>query len=140
MTPPDDSLFTPEQATFLSEHNIAALATGRRDGSPQLSHILYDYDGHDIVTSIKSYTAKWHNVLRQPRVAMLVHEGRKQLVLYGRAEAIADDPERIELTARIFRRMSGNPDFAADAPFIAKMNEQKRTILRIRADKASMND
>jgi len=131
---------TPEQAEFLSANHIAAFATGRKDGSPQLSHIAYDFDGRDIVMSIKSYTAKWHNALRQPQVALLVHDGRKQLVIYGTAEAISQDPGRIELTARVFRRLTETPDFAVTDEFIAGMNEQKRTVLRITPDRASMND
>ncbi len=131
---------TPEQDELLRSNHIAALATGRRDGSPQLSHIAYDYDGKDIAISINSYTAKCHNAIRQPRIALLVHEGRKQLVIYGRAEAIADDPERIELTARVFRRLGGDPDFAVTADFGAGLNQQKRTILRITPEQASMND
>jgi PPOX class probable F420-dependent enzyme len=135
-----DTILTPEQADFLAANQIAAFATGRRDGSPQLSHVVYDFDGADIVLSVKSYTAKWHNALRQPRVALLVHEGRKQLVIYGRAEAISLDPERIELTARVFRRLSGNPDFEATEQFGAAMDEQRRTVLRIIPEKATMND
>ena len=134
------SALTPEMETFLHEQQIAALATGRRDGSPQLSHVVYDYDGADIVISVKSYTAKWHNARRQPRVALLVHEGRKQLVIYGRAEAIESDPERIELTARVFRRLSGNPDLAVSADFVKTMDEQNRTVLRIRPETATIQD
>ncbi len=95
----EGSVFTPEQERFLREHHIVAFATGRRDGSPQLSRVVYDWDGRSILLSVKSYTAKWKNALRQPRVALLVHEGRTQLVVYGRAEGIDADPDRAELTA-----------------------------------------
>lgn len=133
-------VLSDEQDEFLRSHHIAALATGRKDGSPQLGHIAYDYDGKNLVVSVKSYTAKWHNVLRQPRVALLVHDGRKQLVIYGRAEAIDTDPERIELTARVFRRLTGDPDFGVTDEFVAGMDQQKRTILRITPEKASLNE
>ena len=133
-------VLTAEQEEFLSSQRIAAFATGRKDGSPQLSHVVYDYDGSDIVLSVKSYTAKWHNAKRQPRVALLVHEGRKQLVIYGRAEAIDADPERIDLTVRLFRRLSDNPDFEASPEFAAQMDDQKRTVLRILPEKATLQD
>jgi PPOX class probable F420-dependent enzyme len=136
---PTDVL-TEEMEAFLREQRIAAFATGRKDGSPQLSHVVYDYDGCDIALSVKSYTAKWHNALRQPRVALLVHEGRKQLVIYGRAEAISEDPERLEVTARVFRRLTGNPDFEATAEFAKAMDEQKRTVLRITPEKATIQE
>ena len=71
---------------------------------------MYHYDGSDILTSVKSYTAKWNNALRQPKVALLVNDGRKQLVIYGDAEGIADDPERNELTRRMQIAMGREPD------------------------------
>jgi PPOX class probable F420-dependent enzyme len=134
------SIFTPEQEAFLGAHRLAAFATGRRDGSPQLSHIVYEWDGRRILVSVKSFTAKWNNALRQPRVSLLVHDGRKQLVIYGRADCIAEDPVRIELTATVFRKLTGNPDLAVDDSFVEAMNSQKRTILAITPERAFMND
>lgn len=134
------SIFTEDQEAFLKEKTWAVLGTGRKDGSPQLSHIGYDWDGTDIIISIKSYTAKWKNALRQPKVSMLVHEDRKQLIIYGTTTCIDQDPDRAELTARVFRKLSGNPDVAVTDDFIKTMDEQDRTILRIRPDKAFMND
>lgn len=134
------NVLTDEQEEFLHSHKIAVLATGRKDGSPQVSHIVYDFDGNDIAISVKRYTAKWKNALRQPKVALLVHEGRKQLVLYGRAEAVAEDPDRIALTARVFARLSGKPDFEVTDEFVAGMDAQQRTVLRVIPEKATMND
>jgi PPOX class probable F420-dependent enzyme len=130
------SVFTPEQAEFLGSHRIAAFATGRRDGSPQLSHVAYDWDGEHLVISIKSDTAKWRNALRQPRVAMLVHEDRKQLVIYGTAEPIDEDPARAELTARVVRRLTNDPDFETSPDFVKSLDAQRRTVLRITPEKA----
>ena len=72
--------FTDAQDDYLSSPQWAALATGRKDGSPQLSQIVYAWNGEDIVISVKSYTAKWKNALREPKVALLIHDGRRQLV------------------------------------------------------------
>jgi len=134
-----EPVLSTEQEEFLRSHRLAALATGRTDGSPQLSHIVYDWDGECILISVKSFTAKWHNALRQPRVALLVHDGRKQLVVYGRADGIDQDPERIEHTARIMAKLSGN-EIEIDDAFVGAMNAQKRTILKVRPERAFMND
>ncbi|MFP8874675.1 MAG: TIGR03618 family F420-dependent PPOX class oxidoreductase, partial [Myxococcota bacterium] len=133
-------IWDPEQADFLASHKIAAFATGRRDGSPQLSHIVYDWDRRHIAISIKSHTAKWHNVRRQPRVALLVHDGRKQLVIYGRAEAIDADPPPAELAGRVFRRLTGDPDFDVTDEFVEPLDAQKRTVLRVVPETATLND
>ena len=134
------TVFTPEQEAFLKDHVWAVLATGRKDGSPQVSMIGYAWDGSSILVSIKSYTAKWRNALRQPRVALLVHEGRKQLVIYGRAQALADDPERLDVSRQVFERLSGKPVDVAEDEFREMLDGQKRTVLKITPESAMMND
>jgi PPOX class probable F420-dependent enzyme len=129
---------TDEQDAYLREHRLAVLATGRRDGSPQASTVMYHYDGNDIVVSAKTYTAKWNNSLRQPRVAMVVNDGRKQLVLYGTSRGVADDPDRMELSKRLYGVMGIEiPDEAA---MKERLDNEKRTILRITPEQVLMND
>lgn len=95
----------------------------------------YVWDGERLIVSVKAYTAKWHNALRQPKVALLVHEDRKQLVIYGTAECIDRDPARAQLTAAVFKRLTGN-DVTVDAEFTARLDEQQRTVLAITPAKA----
>ena len=121
----------PDHRAFLESHTWAVLATGRRDGSPQQSMIGYavDDDGR-LLISAKSYTAKWKNAVRQPRVSVLVPDGRVQLLIYGDAETIDADPLRAELTAEVFAVLSGGS--APDPEDIVPMlDEQQRTVLRI---------
>lgn len=125
----------PQHRTYLEEHRWAVLATGRNDGSPQQSMIGYAVDDEGrIIISAKSYTAKWRNAVRRPKVALTVHDGRVQLVVYGTAETIDDDPLRAELSASVFAALSGN-----DAPdpmsIVAMLDEQQRTVLRITPDR-----
>jgi PPOX class probable F420-dependent enzyme len=127
------------QQTFLKAHHLAVLATGRNDGSPQVSTVMYDYDGVDIAISIKSYTAKWKNVLRQPRVGLVVNDGRRQLIVYGTARAVDADPERMDLTRRLFRRVSGKEP-GPTAELKPLLDHQRRTALRITPESAFSND
>ena len=115
------------------------LATGRKDGSPQVSTIYYDYDGTDIVISVTTDRAKWVNTGRRPRVAMVVLDGHKQLILYGTVEGVADDPDRVELTKRLRASMGREAD-GDDAALSAQLDAAKRVILRITPDKVLMND
>ena len=132
-------VLTDEERAFLVGHTWAILATGRGDGSPQQSMIGYRVDEHDrLVISAKAFTAKWKNALRRPQVCVAVPDGRACLVLYGRAEAIADDPERAELTADVFAALSGaeRPDPAAIVPML---DEQQRTVLRITPERVFLH-
>ncbi len=125
----------PDHRAYLEGHTWTVLATGRADGSPQQSMVGYTVDDEGrIVISAKAFTAKWKNVLRQPRVCLTVPDGRQHLVVYGTAEGIAADPERAELTAAVFSKMGGNP---VDPASLADMLEQQqRTVLRVTAEKA----
>ncbi|MBM4410259.1 MAG: hypothetical protein FJ037_02860 [Chloroflexi bacterium] len=75
--------FTDEQRQYLEGHQLAVLGTGKRDGSPQLSMVNYRFDRAHILISVTSDRAKWTNTRRQPKVALLIPDGRKQLVIYG---------------------------------------------------------
>ncbi len=129
---------TPEQEEYLRSHRLGVLATGRGDGSPQVSTIMYSFDGDTIVLSAKTYTAKWKNALRQPNVALLVNDGRQQLVLYGTAEGIADDPERVAQHQRLIAGMGGDPP--SDEDVSARLDSEDRTIIRITPTKVLSNE
>jgi PPOX class probable F420-dependent enzyme len=131
-------MYTDEQRQYLEDHRLAVLATSKGDGSPQVSMVIYALDGDDILLSVKSYTAKWKNALRQPEVALLVHEDRRQLIVYGTATGIDEDPERAETSAKVWGAMLGeapNPD-----DIVESLDEQQRTVLRITPNKVFMND
>lgn len=132
-----DFTFDAEQAAFLREHKWAVLATGRRDGSPQVSTIGYHFDGEHIAISVKSYTAKWNNAVRQPKVALVVLDGREQLVIYGTATAIIGDPERAEWSAKVMGTIMGNP-IDDPASLVSMLDEQKRTVLLITPTSATL--
>jgi PPOX class probable F420-dependent enzyme len=126
-----DFTWDPDHRSYLDAHLWAVLATGRADGSPQQSMIGYVVDDEGrLLISAKSYTAKWKNALRQPRVSVTVPDGRSHLVIYGEAEAIDADPLRAELTALVFARMGGT-DPLDPATLVDSLNEQQRTVLRI---------
>ena len=126
---------TDEQEEYLRSHKWAALATGRKDGSPQLSQIVYDWNGENFAISVKSYTAKWNNALRQPKVALLIHEESRQLVVYGTVECVDKDPERAEMTLRIHQAFFDGADIKIDDNFIDVLNRDRRTILRVTPNK-----
>ena len=129
------TVLTTEQRQFLAAHQWAVLATTRQDGSPQQSLVGYAIDQTGrIIISTKAYTAKWHNALRQSHVSLTVVEGRTHLVIYGIADAVADDPPRAELTADLFSHLSGGPR-PDPTTLVPTLDEQQRTILHITPSK-----
>ena len=134
------AVLSHEECAFLAAHQWAVLATTRRDGTPQQSLVGYAIDQTGrIVISTKAYTAKWHNAVRQPHVSLTVVEGRTHLVVYGPAHPVIDDPQRAELTADVFARLTGGsrPD---PTSLVSALDEQQRTILQITPTKALMHE
>ncbi len=129
-------VLSQEQVAFLAPRQLAVLATSRRDGSPQQSMVTYLYDGEHILVSITKDRAKYANIRRQPKICLLVPEGRQQLVVYGEAELVEG---RIrDEGIRAIRAHQGNPlpDDYDLAHFSKRLDELRRVLVRIRPTKA----
>lgn len=92
---------TPEQDAYLRSHVWGLLATGRADGSPQLSMVAYDWDGHDVVISCRRAMAKFANARRREQVVFAVPDGADNLTLTGRAVCHETGAVRDRLTERV---------------------------------------
>jgi PPOX class probable F420-dependent enzyme len=95
-------MLTPEQQQYLRDHRLAALGTGRRDGSPQLTWISYQYDGTDIVLQTGGKSAKARNIRRggTAAVSLLIPDGGRNLVVYGPATVLEDGAARRDAVRR----------------------------------------
>lgn len=122
---------TPTQHSYLAERQLCILGTGRRDGSPQLSMVTYLFDGERFLTSVTTDRAKYWNARRQPRVSLLVPDGRRQIVVYGRAEILEGQPRDEAIIA--IRAHQGDPlpdDYDLDR-FSRRLDELGRRVLSI---------
>ena len=128
---------TPEQADYLSGHQWATLATGRKDGSPQVSMMGYVYDGSYVIVSFRRSSAKRHNITRQPRVALLVADGRRALAVYGEAELLEGDAGAEAFETMLAR--FGAPATPRDE-LARRMREEGRVAARIRPTSAELHD
>lgn len=126
-----------EQAArdFIARHHRGVLATIRRDGRPQLSHILYALDTDGLIKiSVTQDRAKTKNVRRDPRVTMTI-EGESffdYLVVEGRAE-IQDEHPLPDLR-RIYEMIAGKPH-PNWSEFDEAMIRERRCIMAIRIER-----
>jgi PPOX class probable F420-dependent enzyme len=119
------------QRGYLTERQLCVLGTGRRDGSPQLSLVTYLFDGERLLISVTTDRAKYWNAKRQPRVAVLVPDGRQQVIVYGSA-AVLEGRERDEAIIAI-RAHQGDPlpeDYDLDR-FSRRLDELGRRVLAV---------
>lgn len=95
--PPAFAFGDAQMADFLARMRNAVLATVRKDGSPQATPIWYHWDGRVIRMSSPGWTAKTHNIRRDARVSVCIDDPQSgtYATIFGRAELIEGDPERV---------------------------------------------
>ncbi len=124
-------MLTPEQETYLREHRLAALATGKRDGSPQLTWISYQYDGTDIVIQTGGKSVKARNIRRAGAVSLLVPDGGRNLVVYGQASVLEGGAERLEAIKRARAAMQRASTPLTDAELEAELDKNGTVAIRL---------
>lgn len=101
---------TPAVEEFLSTQRNLILATNRRGGTPQLSPVWYVWrDGAFFISTVTS-TAKWSNLLRDPRCSGIVDSPEGQYV-YVSGVAELDDGDVYATTRQIVRRYKSEEEF-----------------------------
>jgi PPOX class probable F420-dependent enzyme len=88
-----------ELETFLNQQHTVTLITLNKDGTPLPTPLWYVNKGPIIYVSTMMTTQKAKNILRDPRVAVQVEDGKHYLelravVIKGRA-VVVEDPEEL---------------------------------------------
>jgi PPOX class probable F420-dependent enzyme len=98
---------TDGEVAWLKGHTLCMFATGRRDGSPQLSLVGYQFDGSQFLLGALTTADKTRNLRRNPRCALSIQDGQGFVVVYGTA-ALVDDPAEMEkVQSRFGPRVAG---------------------------------
>jgi PPOX class probable F420-dependent enzyme len=99
---------------FLATREVVTLATVQPDGSPLATAMWHLPDGDTLVMISVDGLAKVRNLRRDPRIAVVAEAGTRAdahgVAIQGRAEFLADGPERRTLVERILARYE--PDLA----------------------------
>lgn len=120
-----------EALAFIRRNHQAVLATIKRDGRPQLSHISYLLDEDGVVKiSATRDRAKTRNLLRDPRASLSIVASTwgEYLVVEGTCEV--RDADQLPELRRIYEGIRGepHPDWAA---FDAAMIRDGRVVLAV---------
>jgi PPOX class probable F420-dependent enzyme len=123
--------------SFALPYRNAVLTTQKRDGRPQLSNVTYHLGTDDVFrVSITATRAKYHNMVRDPRVSL--HVTRPDFWAYavfeGSADlsAVAADPhdDTVEELIALYRAVGGeHPDWD---DYRAAMVADQRLVFRLR--------
>ena len=86
-----------EIEAFLADSRHAVIATSRANCSPQLSPIWYLYRDGKLYAGIDTGSAKYRNLMRDPRVSVCVdgaYPDARYVVIYGMAKFIREASAR----------------------------------------------
>jgi len=120
---------------FVRRNNRGVLATLKRDGRPQLSHVGYLLDDDGLVKiSVTRDRAKTRNARRDPRLSLSVVGAAwyEYVVVEGTARLIEDDP--LPLLRHVYVGVAGkeHPDWAE---FDEAMVREGRLVLALTVDR-----
>jgi PPOX class probable F420-dependent enzyme len=125
--------------SFLRDNHLTVFSTINRDGSPQLTTVLYTLnDDETIVMNVQRNSQKAKNMRRDPRVAMCVRDGNRYVSMNGAIEFIDDaeiirrDLERLGLLGFF---LAGDEDARRDDA--ANMMAQQRVSVRFKIQKVT---
>lgn len=73
---------------FLAKPHDAIIATNRPGKGPQLSPVWFLWDGETFFFSTQKVTAKYTNIMRDPKISVIVNDTATHsfVTAYGRAE------------------------------------------------------
>ena len=126
------ALTNEEINSFLSERRNVVLGTVRKDGSPQLNPMWFDWTGEVFYISTTRTRFKYNSIKRDPRVTLCIDDatGFKSVIVEGRAEVIEDNIW--DITRRIVEKYVDKDQVEAR---MARLRTEPRVILAIRPEK-----
>jgi PPOX class probable F420-dependent enzyme len=126
------ALTNDEINSFLSERRNVVLGTVRKDGSPQLNPMWFDWTGEVFYISTTRTRFKYNSIKRDPRVTLCIDDatGFKSVIVEGRAEIIEDNIW--DITRRIVEKYVDKAQVEAR---MARIRTEPRVILAIRPEK-----
>ena len=133
-TPPrSERLDDPAIQRFLAGKEVVVLATLQPDGAPLAMPMWFLPDGDALVMVSVAGLRKVANLQRDPRVSVVAEAGArgaeiKNVIVQGRAEILADGPERRALADRLLQRY--HPDL--ERLWGARSMPADRVMFRIR--------
>lgn len=120
-----------EIVAFLKAPRHAVIGTNARNGPPQLSPVWYLYADGKFYISITTGTAKYRNLLRDPRLSLCIdggHPDYRTVIVYGVAEFLLGDTAEMEdLRWRLIRQYYA--DEAAARRYAESTCEQTHVLL-----------
>ncbi|MEE9247472.1 MAG: PPOX class F420-dependent oxidoreductase [Dehalococcoidia bacterium] len=119
---------------FLEQPNLGILATLRKDGTPHLTVVWYEYENGEVRISVTDTRMKYKHVLRDPRASLAVttpEQPFKEVVFEGKAHVTKDGGP--ELIRRLAIRYDGEVEGNKYADYT--INKDNRLVLHFKPER-----
>jgi PPOX class probable F420-dependent enzyme len=116
-----------KERAFLEEPRFGALATVDPDGRPHLTVMWYVLDGDEIMFNTARERRKPSNLVRDPRVSLLVFDAYRFVRVTGRVREAATGEEALRDIHRLAVRYDGE---ASAARAMGRFRTQERVTYR----------
>lgn len=107
---------------FLNGKHNAILATIKQDGSPQLTPVIYRWDGEKFWVSTTKDRAKYINILRDPRISLCIDDAATGTTVIASGKAQPTEDNLWGETLHIVERYQGPERGAA---YVKNMQDKK---------------
>ena len=126
ITPTDAEETKTTLEQFLAEKRNATMATIRANGTSQLTPVWFYWNGEQFYISITTERAKYHNLVRDPRMSLCIDDvtGFTYVTAEGKAEIREQDIW--EDTSKILVKYRGN---AGGEAYLEQLKKQPRVLV-----------
>jgi len=125
--------FTKEQlADFLSERRNAAIATLNTKGDPQLTPVIFYWDGSAFYFSVTKETVKYRNIKRDPRISVIVDDVLDHHCVIASGKAKIRENDIWDMTSKIVYKYYGKEE---GDPYLEHLKKQNRVLLVLKPKK-----
>jgi PPOX class probable F420-dependent enzyme len=107
---------------FLNGKHNAILATIKHDGGPQLTPVIYRWDGEQFWVSTTKDRAKYINIRRDPRISLCIDEATTGTTVIATGKAQLTEDNLWSETLNIVARYQGPEQGAA---YVKNMQDKK---------------
>jgi len=117
---------------FLSERRNATIATINKDGTPQLTPVIYYWDGTTFYVSVTKETVKYKNIKRDPRISVIVDDVLNHHCVIAKGKATIQEDNIWETTRKIIHKYYGAEE---GAPYLEQLKKQNRVLIGLKPTK-----
>lgn len=119
--------FTKEQINdFLSERRNATIATLNSKGDPQLTPVIFYWDGTTFYISVTKETVKYKNLKRDSRMSLIVDDVLDHHSVIAKGKAKIQEDNIWDITSKITYKYYGKEE---GEPYLEQLKKQNRVLI-----------